>query len=137
MSYLLDTNACIRILNGTSDSLVSRLRREGPSVVKLSAVVKAELLFGARKSSRVEKNLTLLAKFFEPFEGVAFDDSSAEHYGLIRADLEREGRPIGPNDLLIAATARAHDSTLVTRNTDEFRRVVALRLENWEDESAE
>jgi tRNA(fMet)-specific endonuclease VapC len=73
----------------------------------------------------------------EPLETVAFDDRSAEHYGLIRADLEREGRPIGPNDLLIAATARARDLTLVTRNTDEFRRVVALRLENWEDECAE
>lgn len=133
MSYLLDTNACIRILNGTSSSLVARLQREGPSVVKLSAVVKAELLFGARKSSRVDKNLALLAKFFEPFESVSFDDRSAEHYGLIRADLEREGRPIGPNDLLIAATARAHDLTLVTRNTDEFRRVVALRVENWEE----
>ncbi len=132
MSYLLDTNACIRILNGTSPALVERMRREDPSSIKLSSVVRAELLFGARKSSRVEQNLTLLSKFLAPFESLPFDDRAAEHYGLIRAELEREGRLIGPNDLLIAATARAHDAILVTRNTKEFSRVVALRIESWE-----
>jgi tRNA(fMet)-specific endonuclease VapC len=134
MSYLLDTNACIRILNGTSNALVDRMRREDPSAIKISSVVKAELLFGARKSARVAHNLELLARFFEPLESLPFDDGAAEHYGLIRAELESEGRPIGPNDLLIAASARARDLTLVTRNTKEFRRVVALRVESWEEE---
>jgi tRNA(fMet)-specific endonuclease VapC len=134
LSYLLDTNACIGILNGTAPGLVARMRSEDPGAIKLSSVVRAELLFGARKSSRVEQNLTLLSKFFAPFESLAFDDRAAEHYGLIRAELEREGRLIGPNDLLIAATARTHDATLVTRNTKEFSRVVGLRIENWEGE---
>lgn len=114
--------------------MVERMRREDPSAIKISSVVKAELLFGARKSARVDHNLELLARFFEPLESVSFDDRAAEHYGLIRAELESEGRPIQPNDLLIAATARAHDLTLVTRNTKEFRRVVALRVESWEEE---
>jgi tRNA(fMet)-specific endonuclease VapC len=134
LSYLLDTNACLCILNGTTPALVVRMRREDPASIKLSSVVRAELLFGARKSSRVEQNLALLSRFFAPFESLPFDDRAAEHYGLIRAELEREGRLIGPNDLLIAATARAHDATLVTRNTKEFARVVALRVENWEGE---
>jgi tRNA(fMet)-specific endonuclease VapC len=130
---LLDTNVCIRILNGTSKTLVERMRRENPSSIKMSSVVRAELFFGARKSSRVDRNLELLARFFAPFESIGFDDMAAEHYGTIRAELERVGRPIGPNDLLIAATARANDLTLVTSNTKEFRRIVALRVESWEE----
>lgn len=61
-----------------------------------------------------------------------FDDACAEHYGVLRADLERSGCPVGPNDMLIAATARAHDAVLVTANTNEFRRIVGLRVTNWE-----
>jgi tRNA(fMet)-specific endonuclease VapC len=133
VSYLLDTNACIRVLNGTSTALVARLRREDPTGIRVSSVVKAELHFGARKSARPAENLALLSKFFKPFSSVAFDDHAAEHYGLIRADLAREGRLIGPNDLLIAATARAHDLTLVTHDTGEFGRVVGLRVDDWEE----
>lgn len=130
--YLLDTNACISILNGTSQVLGSKLRKCGPSAVRLCSVVKAELIFGARRSVRVSENLSKLARFFEPFVSLPFDDSCAEHYGMIRADLAGSGRLIGPNDLMIAATARAHDLTLVTRNTDEFSRVVGLAVEDWE-----
>ena len=130
--FLLDTNACIRVLNGSSETLVAELRRHSPSEILLSSIVKAELLFGARKSRRVEHNLTLLERFFAPFATAPFDDRCAEHYGLLRADLERLGHPIGPNDMLIAATARAHDAVLVTANTSEFQRVVGLRISNWE-----
>lgn len=131
--FLLDTNACIRILNNTSPSVVAQLARHSPSEILLSSIVKAELLFGARKSARVEQNLDLLARFFAPFATAPFDDACAEHYGTIRSDLERSGRPIGPNDMLIAATARARDAVLVTANVAEFRRIVGLRLANWED----
>jgi tRNA(fMet)-specific endonuclease VapC len=95
-------------------------------------VVKAELLYGPRRSSRVADNLRLLHRFFRPFVCLPFDDRCAEHYGMIRADLARLGQPIGPNDLLIAATARAHDLVLVTHNTEEFSRVVGLQMEDWE-----
>jgi tRNA(fMet)-specific endonuclease VapC len=130
--YLLDTNVCIRLLNGTSGRLTERLRATPPSEVTLSSIVKAELLYGARHSARVADNLRLLRRFFAAIPSVAFDDACAEEYGIIRSELTRTGRPIGPNDLLIAATARAHDLTLVTRNTREFSRIPSLDLEDWE-----
>ena len=129
--YLLDTNACIRILNGTSPPLIERLRETDPREIRLCSVVKAELLYGARKSTMVERNLSLLHRFFDAFASLPFDDLCAEQYGLIRTDLERAGMPIGPNDLKIAAIARAHDLILVTSDTREFSRVVGLRIEAW------
>ncbi len=94
--------------------------------------MKAELLFGARKSAKSAANLALLGRFFSTFESYPFDDQCAEHYGVIRAELARAGTPIGPNDLLIASVARTHDVTLVTHNVDEFIRVAGLRVEDWE-----
>lgn len=130
--FLLDTNVCIRILNGSSPPVASRLQATNPADVRLCAVVKAELLYGARKSARVDLNLRLLQRFFAPLVSLPFDDRCADEAGLIRLDLERSGRPIGPNDLLIAATARAHDLVLVTGNTREFDRVPGLRVDDWE-----
>ena len=130
--YLLDANACIRILNGSHALLVARLRSTTPHDIRMSAVVKAELSYGALRSARVAENLRLLGEFFAPFLSLPFEDECARHYGQIRADLARIGQPIGPNDLLIAATARAHDLILVTHDRSEFSRVVDLRLEDWE-----
>jgi tRNA(fMet)-specific endonuclease VapC len=130
--FLLDTNVCIRILNGSSPSVAARLQATSPTEVRLCAVVKAELLYGARHSARVDQNLRLLRRFFEPIASLPFDDRCAEEAAFIRLDLERSGRPIGPNDLLIAATARVHDLVLVTHNTREFGRVAGLRIEDWE-----
>lgn len=132
--YLLDTNACIRILNRSSEPLIARLEGTPPTQISLCSVVKAELLFGARRSAFVEKNLRLLDEFFEPMTSLPFDDRCAAEYGAIRADLERSGTPIGPNDLLIAASARAHDLVLVTHNIREFSRVQGLRFQDWETE---
>jgi len=130
--YLLDTNACVRILNNSSAPLVSRLRTEDPASIRLSSITKAELLFGARNSGRVAANLRLLERFFAPFISLPFDDLCAEQYAGIRADLTACGQVIGPNDMLIAATARAHDLVLVTHNTREFSRVIGLKVEDWE-----
>jgi tRNA(fMet)-specific endonuclease VapC len=130
--FLLDTNVCIRILNGSSPPVAARLQATNPAEVRLSAVVKAELLYGARKSTRIDDDLRLLRRFFTPFVSLPFDDRCAEEAGLIRLDLERSGRPIGPNDLLIAASARAHDLVLVTHNRREFGRIPGLRVEDWE-----
>ena len=79
----------------------------------------------------MEDNLRLLERFFAPFSTAPFDDRAAEHYGVLRADLEGSGTLIGPNDMMIAATARARDAVLVTNNTDEFRRATGLRLVDW------
>jgi tRNA(fMet)-specific endonuclease VapC len=98
----------------------------------MSAVVRAELIYGARKSHHVAANLRLVEAFCEPFACLPFDTRTADVYGEIRADLERLGQPIGPNDLLIASTAMAHSLILVTHNTGEFGRVPGLRIVDWE-----
>lgn len=130
--YLLDTNACIRILNNSSTKVVTRYAAESPATIRLCSIVKAELFFGARKNSNTAKVLQSLQRFFEPLAALPFDDGAAEEYGMIRAELERAGTPIGGNDLLIAAIGRRHDATVVTHNVGEFRRVVGLRVEDWE-----
>ncbi len=132
MTYLLDTNACIRVLNGSSEPLIARLRRQAPSEIRISSITRAELLYGARRSARVADNLRLLAAFFAPLVSLPFDDTCAEQYGALRASLSAAGRPIGPNDLLIAATALAHNLTVVTHNLREFSRVTGLKVEDWE-----
>jgi tRNA(fMet)-specific endonuclease VapC len=130
--FLLDTNACVHLLRDTSPRLRQNVRRRQPSEIGLCSVVKAELIYGARRSARVGPNLDILHRFFSAFTSLPFDDESAEHYGLIRTDLERAGTLIGPNDLMIAAIARSRDLVLVTHNTGEFSRVEGLRLEDWE-----
>ena len=132
MIYLLDTNVCIHLLNQRHPAILKRFRTHTPIDIALCSVVKAELLSGARRSGRVEANLQLLKAFFAPLQSLPFDDACAEHYGQIHADLLNQGKPIGPNDTLIAAIARAHDATLVTSNTGEFKRVAGLRMEDWE-----
>jgi len=131
--YLLDTNACVRILNHSSPRLIDQLQEQDPVDIGLCSITKAELLYGARHSIRAEENLKLLQKFFDPFVSLPFDDRSADHYAIIRSDLARRGQLIGPNDMLIAAIAMAHDLILVTHNTEEFSRIIGLRLEDWEE----
>ncbi|MBN1606642.1 MAG: type II toxin-antitoxin system VapC family toxin [Polyangiaceae bacterium] len=132
MSYLLDTNACSAHLSGRSQKLTQRLRAASASQVAICSVVRAEPLYGARKSAKVDLNLGRLAAFFAPLMCLPFDDAAAEQYGLIRFSLEQQGTPIGPNDLMIAATALASGRTVVTANEVEFRRVPELAVENWQ-----
>jgi tRNA(fMet)-specific endonuclease VapC len=129
--YLLDTNVCIPLINRSEAALRQRLLEHTPDDVGLCSVVKAELLFGARGSKRVAENLDRVQRFCSAFTSLPFDDEAAAHYGSLRAHLTREGRLIGANDLLIAATALAHGVTLVTRNQEEFSRVPSLELEVW------
>ena len=130
--YLLDTNTCIHFLNGSNATVARQMRSLPPSSITLCSIVKAELLYGARHSERVEDNLRLLNGFFSPLSSLPFDDRCAEEYGVIRAQLTAQGLIIGPNDLLIAAIARACDATLVTHKTGEFSRITSLRLADWE-----
>jgi len=130
--YLLDTNVCIHLLNEKHDKIEQNFRSSSPSEIALCSIVKAELLFGARHSQRVNANLQLLKRFFAPLASLPFDDRCAEEYGQIRADLAAQGKLIGPSDMLIAAIARANDAILVTHNTNEFCRIVGIRTEVWE-----
>jgi len=131
VNYFLDTNTCIYYLKGSSPKIAGRLKRTSPNRVKIPAVVKAELLLGAEKSERRDRALKNLSEFLTPFEVVAFGDESTSHYAEIRADLERRGLPIGPNDLLIAAIVRAAGGTLITHNMGEFGQVKSLKVQDW------
>ncbi len=126
------TSVCIHVLNERHQGLLQRFREALPAEIALCSLVKAELFYGARRSQRVEENLRCLDRFFEPLCSLPFDDRCAQEYGRIRADLAEQGRPIGPNDLMIAAIACAYDATLVTHNTNEFGRITGLRLQDWE-----
>lgn len=131
MSLLLDTNVCIPLINRTEQSLADRLLDATPSSVILCSVVKAELYFGARNSRRVAENLDRVDRFCDVFDSLPFDDAAAARYGAVRAQLKREGRPIGANDLMIASIALSADITLVSRNLEEFERVPGLDVITW------
>ena len=132
MIYLLDTNTCVRYLNGQSPKILQKFQSVQPADIVLCSIVKAELFYGAMKSAAPAKNLATQQTFMQQFQSLPFDDKAALIYGDIRAGLARKGTPIGPNDMLIAAIALANNLTLVTHNTGEFSRVNGLRLEDWE-----
>jgi tRNA(fMet)-specific endonuclease VapC len=132
LRYLLDTNTCIRYLNGRAPQVRTRLEATPREQVVVCSVVKAEMLAGARRSTDVEHSLQRQRAFFARFVSLPFDDAAAERYSSLRAHLLNAGTPIGPHDMLIAAIALANGLALVTHNTDEFRRVPELVLEDWE-----
>lgn len=130
--WLPDTNVWIAYLNPRPSAVKQAMRAHRAGEIYLCDVVKAELLFGAYKSQRMEANLAVLEDLFQNFHSVPFDSASAGEFGRIRAELHRAGTPIGPYDLQIAAIALAHGFTLVTHNIDEFKRVRGLQYEDWE-----
>lgn len=131
MIYLPDTNVWIAYLNSRESQVKEVLSRHRLEDIALCSVVKAELIFGAFRSSRRDANLKVLQVLFSQMVSLPFDDTAAEHYGRIRADLAVQGKPIGPNDLMIAAIALTHDLVLVTHNIEEFGRVAGLRIDDW------
>lgn len=132
MKWLLDTNACIRYLNGRSANLKRRIDAAIPTDLLVCSVVKAELCYGASRSRDPARAAALQRQFLSPFVSLPFDDLAAQAYGTIRAELAAAGTPIGPNDLMIAAIAIANDVVLVTHNVNEFGRIKGLQIEDWE-----
>ncbi len=134
MPYLLDTNAWVALLRDNNAPLANRIKSTPEGEILLCSVVMAELLYGARKSgtSHSKRNLELVARLRDRFRSLAFDDAAGEHWADIRIALERTGVPIGPNDLAIAATARANGVCVVTHNLREFERVPGLAVEDWQ-----
>ena len=134
MKYLLDTNLCIIYLKGRNLNLKQKLESVAIQEIAVCSIVKAELCFGAMKSSNPERNFALQQAFLEQFVSLPFDDLAATTFGVIRSQLEIKGTPIGAYDLQIAAIALANNLILVTHNTQEFRRVEGLQVEDWEVE---
>ena len=118
-------------MKGKFPLLIEKLLSNNPDNIKIPSIVKAELLYGAEKSQKQLENLEKIYQFIFPLETVAFGDKESIEYSYIRSLLEKEGKIIGPNDLIIAATVKANDGVLVTNNIKEFIRVDGLKVENW------
>ena len=132
-TYLLDTNACIALINGTEAIVRRRFHRAAKSGLMLvSSIVAFELWYGVGKSQRKESNSRRLEAFFAgPLEWAQFDEEDAREAGSVRAELESSGKPIGAYDVLLAGQARRRGATLVTSNAREFGRVRGLKWEDW------
>lgn len=134
MNYLLDTNACIALINGKPPAVRTKFQKaiDGGEKVFVSSIALFELWYGVAKSARQEFNRKRLEAFFAgPVEPLAFEVGDAETAGAIRADLESVGTPIGAYDLLIAGQATRRKLRLITANLSEFARVKALAWTNW------
>ena len=130
LRYLLDTNSVIDVLKRRPVEVLSTFNANA-SRMAMSSITLAELLHGAEKSSRVSENLAAIEDFCSRLEVLPYGPKAAQHYGAIRAALEKLGQPIGVNDMHIAAHARSEGLVLVTNNMGEFARVPALEAENW------
>jgi tRNA(fMet)-specific endonuclease VapC len=134
VSYLLDTNACIALINGKSASVRTRFEKviDGGSQVFVSSVAAFELWYGVAKSARPEANAKAVETFFSgPVQLLAFERGDAERAGEVRAGLEKRRKPIGAYDVLMAGQALRHKMRLVTSNAREFGRVKGLDWEDW------
>jgi tRNA(fMet)-specific endonuclease VapC len=132
MKYSLDTNVCIRYINGRAPGLRSKIPTIPAADIAVCSIVRGELFYGSSKSATPDISLAKQIRFLRPYATLAFDDRTAAVYGTLRAHLERIGQPIGFHDLMIAAIALANGLTLVTHNVAEFSRVPGLKLEDWE-----
>jgi tRNA(fMet)-specific endonuclease VapC len=131
MKYMLDTNICIYVIKHKPEKVFQKIQEIDPADVCISAVTYAELVHGVEKSSAVERNRLALSLLLAGIEIKDFDVDAADHYGMIRADLEKKGTPIGPLDMMIAGHAQSLQLTIVTNNVKEFSRVGDLMIENW------
>ena len=131
MMYFFDTNICIYFLKGVFPELQKRVLATQPDKIKIPSMVAAELIYGVQKSRKAAETLEKVKRFLKPLQIIPFDEEAAFFYGETRASLEKAGNTIGYNDIIIAATALAHNGTLVTNNTGEFSRISGLNLENW------
>lgn len=129
--YLLDTNICIYIAKHHPPQVRERFAQHGRDELAMSVITWGELCHGAAKSQQPERMRAILEQLRQQIAVLELYADCAEHYGAIRAELERQGQVIGNNDLWIAAHARAQGLILVSNNLREFSRVDSLACENW------
>ena len=131
MKYYLDTNTIIYFIKGKYPALVHHFANVPRQSILIPEIVAAEIEYGAQKSTDYKQTIARYKLFTDAFEKVAFTSKATVIYGKVRADLEKSGTPIGPNDLIIAATVMAEDGILVTHNVKEFSRIKGLQVEDW------
>jgi tRNA(fMet)-specific endonuclease VapC len=132
--YLLDTNACIALINGQSPPVRERCAKAlaDGATMSVSLISVFELWYGVAKSARRDFNAKRVETFLAgPLDVLSIEEDDVQQAGRIRAALERKGTPIGPYDVLIAGQALAHKATVVTTNATEFARVPGLAREDW------
>lgn len=130
LKYLLDTNIVIYTMKNRPEDVRKQFNRYHAQMA-VSSVTLGELVFGAEYSQQLERNLADISAFIARLEVLPFDTKAAYHYGQIRSQLYKMGKPIGPYDMMIAGHARSAGLILVTNNTKEFERVHGLMIENW------
>jgi tRNA(fMet)-specific endonuclease VapC len=123
---------CIYLLNG-DERVKSRVAQAGVEAISVSILTVAELYFGAYNSLQLEANLERIHEFLSPPGPIilSIDDAAAEYFGKFKAALRRDGKPIGDVDLLIAGIAASRGLKVVTNNTEHFKRIADISLENW------
>jgi tRNA(fMet)-specific endonuclease VapC len=131
MKYMLDTNICIYLIKQQPREVIDKFQGIALGEIAVSTVTVAEMMYGVAKSQYKEKNKAALQAFLAPLEMVDFDFAAAQQYGVVRAHLEKTGKPIGAYDLMIAAHALSLGLVLVTNNEQEFQRIPDLIVENW------
>ncbi len=131
MKYLLDTDTFSEMVKGLNPKIVKRLDSLQLGEAALSVITRGEIMFGLRIKSLKPLARQRMERLLEALDTLPLTTEVASHYGELRAHLRSIGTPIGPNDLWIAAHARALNLTLVTNNTGEFSRVPKIKLENW------
>jgi tRNA(fMet)-specific endonuclease VapC len=136
IGYLLDTDICIYLLNNNPEQVVRRMQQIQMDEIAISSITVFELVHGALKSQKVTQNLNQIKQLNQMITVLNLDPKAAEHAAKIRRELEVQGTPIGPFDILIAGQALSLDAILVTNNTREFSRIGGLKLENWVEDSA-
>ena len=131
MKLMLDTNICIAIIKSKPAHILQKFNAHKVGDIYLSSVKLAELRYGVAKSKYHEKNQAALDEFILPLEIATFDEAASQAYGILRANLEKQGTPIGSLDLLIGAHALSLEAILVTNNTKEFNRIDGLTVIDW------
>jgi tRNA(fMet)-specific endonuclease VapC len=130
LKYLLDTNIVIYVLKRRPKEVLDKFNTNA-SRMAISTITLSELMYGAEKSINTDKNLEAVEEFVSHLEVLPYDAKASQHYGQIKAALEKKGQIIGENDIHIAAHAISHGLILVSNNVREFKRVPNLALENW------
>ncbi len=128
--YMLDTNIISELIRNPQGRAAKRIAKAGEANICTSIIVAAELRYGCAKSGS-KRLLKAVEDLLGEINVLPFDAPADAEYGGIRAELEAAGKPIGSNDLLIAAHACATGATIVTANADEFKRIRGLKVENW------
>ena len=130
IKYLLDTNIVIYVLKRRPTEVLEIFNKNANRMA-ISSITLSELIYGAEKSQNVDKNLEAIEEFISHLDVLSYDAKASQHYGQIKAALEKQGEIIGENDIHIAAHAISQGLILVSNNLKEFRRVPNLALENW------